>query len=112
MFEIISGDHSSDVVELFGNTLDINLSVRALSSLITKLTVVLVVLLLDVGRGRGLLFAWFYETSREVKSKDSKLLKLGSLVDRGSERLVVVATALNLSEERGRGEVTLLCILL
>ena len=112
MSEIISSDHSSDVVELFDNTLDINLSVRALSSLITKLTVVLIVLLLDVGRGRGLLFAWSYETSRKVKSRGSKLLKLGSLVDRGSERLVTVATALDLSEERGRGGVTLLYILL
>ena len=111
MSKIISSDHSSDVVELFGNTLDVNLSVRALSSLMTKLTVVLAVLLLDVGRGRGLLFAWSYETSREVKSRGSKLLKLGSLVDRGSERLVAVATALNLSEERSRDEVTLLCIL-
>ena len=111
MSEIISSDYSSDVVELFGNTLNINLSVRALSSLMTKLTVVLVVLLLNVGRGRGLLFAWSCETSREVESRGSKLLKLGSLVDRGSERLVAVATALNLSEERGRGEVTLLCIL-
>ena len=112
MSEIISSDYSSNVIELFGNTLNVNLSVRVLSSLMTKLTAVLIVLLLNVGRGRGLLFAWSYETSREVKSRGSKLLKLGSLVDRGSERLIAVATALDLSEERGRGGVTLLCILL
>ena len=95
MSEIMSGDHSSDVVELFGDTLDVDLSVRALSSLVTKLAAVPTVLLLDVGRGRG-----------------SKLLDLDSLVDRGSERLVTVAPALDLSEERGRSEVTLLSILL
>ena len=110
--EIMSGDHSSDVVELFGDTLDVDLSVRALSSLVTKLAAVPTVLLLDVGRGRGLLFAWSGETSREVEGRGSKLLDLDSLVDRGSERLVTVAPALDLSEERGRSGVALLSILL